>query len=43
MTAQKLLNFGADVLVAGNYVFSSKDPLKTIASLKNLSAYTVNA
>ncbi len=34
--ASKLLKFGADVLVAGNYVFSSKDPLKTIARLKNL-------
>lgn len=34
--ASKLLKYGADVLVAGNYVFSSKDPSKTIASLKNL-------
>lgn len=34
--AAKLLKCGADVLVAGNYVFSSKDPLKTIAGLKNL-------
>jgi ribulose-phosphate 3-epimerase len=34
--AVKLLEYGADVLVAGNYIFSSKDPLKTIAGLKNL-------
>ena len=33
--AAKLIKIGADVLVAGNYVFSSKDPLKTIAGLKN--------
>jgi len=42
-TAPKLLNVGADVLVAGNYVFASKNPLETIASLKILSAHTVNA
>jgi ribulose-phosphate 3-epimerase len=34
--AAKLLKCGANVLVAGNYVFSSKDPVKTIAGLKNL-------
>lgn len=34
--AAKLLKCGADVLVAGNYVFSSKDPVKTIAGLKTL-------
>jgi ribulose-phosphate 3-epimerase len=34
--AAKLLKCGANVLVAGNYVFSSKDPLKTIAGLKNI-------
>lgn len=34
--AAKLLKCGADVLVAGNYVFSSKDPMKTIVKLKNL-------
>ena len=33
--AAKLIKIGADVLVAGNYIFSSKDPLKTIAGLKN--------
>ena len=42
-TAQKLLQCGADVLVAGNYVFSAKDPVATIASLKNLSVHTLNA
>jgi ribulose-phosphate 3-epimerase len=30
----KLLKVGADVLVAGNTVFSSSDPLKTISDLK---------
>lgn len=34
--ARKLLDCGADALVAGNFVFSSKDPLGTIASLKNI-------
>ena len=34
--AEKLITCGADVLVAGNYVFSSKDPLKTILELKSL-------
>jgi ribulose-phosphate 3-epimerase len=34
--APKLLAAGADVLVAGNFVFSSKDPLSTIEDLKNL-------
>jgi len=34
--AGKILKAGADVLVAGNYVFSSKDPVKTIAELKRL-------
>ena len=43
VTAPKLLNCGADVLVAGNYVFSSKAPLTTIDSLKSLSKNTVNA
>lgn len=35
-TAPKLLAAGANVLVAGNYVFSSKNPTETIASLKAL-------
>jgi len=34
ITAPKLLAAGADVLVAGNYVFSAADPLATISSLK---------
>lgn len=32
--AQQLVKEGADVLVAGNMVFGSKDPAKTIAQLK---------
>jgi ribulose-phosphate 3-epimerase len=32
--AAKLLKCGADVLVAGNYIFSSKDPMKTINEMK---------
>lgn len=33
-TAPKLLDAGADALVAGSYVFNSPDPTATIASLK---------
>ena len=33
---KKLLEKGADVLVAGNYVFKSDNPTQTIAKLKNL-------
>lgn len=33
---KKLIETGADVLVAGNTVFSSKEPLKTIEQLKQL-------
>ena len=32
--ASRLMNAGADVLVAGNFVFSSADPTQTIATLK---------
>ena len=32
--AKSILDAGADVLVAGNTVFSSKDPKATIAALK---------
>lgn len=32
--APKLLNAGADILVAGSFVFSASDPLQTIAKLK---------
>ena len=34
--AKKLLEKGADILVAGNHVFKSDDPTETIAKLKNL-------
>jgi ribulose-phosphate 3-epimerase len=34
--AASILNAGADVLVAGNTVFSSKDPVKTVMDLKNI-------
>jgi ribulose-phosphate 3-epimerase len=34
--AGKLINAGADILVAGNTVFSSPDPVKTIYLLKNI-------
>ena len=33
--AGELVRCGADVLVAGNTVFASHDPLKTIRALKN--------
>ena len=33
-----LLNAGADVLVAGSFVFKSEDPLKTISDLKKVPA-----
>jgi ribulose-phosphate 3-epimerase len=38
----KLLYYGADVLVAGNTVFSSSNPIQTIIQLKNISANTIN-
>lgn len=34
-TAKKLYDCGADVLVAGNFVFSSENPTETISRLKN--------
>ncbi len=34
--AKKLINAGANVLVAGSYVFNSENPIKTIEKLKNL-------
>ena len=34
--AKKLLEQGADILVAGNHVFKSENPTKTIAILKNI-------
>ncbi|GBL35177.1 ribulose-phosphate 3-epimerase [Filimonas sp.] len=36
--AREIVDAGADVLVAGNTVFSTQDPAKTIASLKILTA-----
>lgn len=35
--AEKLVNCGADILVAGSYVFKSKKPLETISKLKSLN------
>lgn len=35
-TGKRLVDAGADSLVAGNSVFNSKDPLETISLLKNL-------
>ena len=35
-TGKQLLDAGADVLVAGSFVFSSGHPSKTIAELKKL-------
>jgi ribulose-phosphate 3-epimerase len=34
--AKQLVDIGADVLVAGSFVFKSENPTKTIASLKNI-------
>jgi ribulose-phosphate 3-epimerase len=36
ITGKKLIEAGADVLVAGSYVFNSESPSKTIDVLKNL-------
>ncbi len=35
--APLLVEAGADVLVAGSFVFNATDPINTIADLKNLS------
>ncbi len=35
-TGKRLVNAGADVLVAGNFVFSSENPIETIHRLKSL-------
>ena len=35
-TGKRLVEAGADALVAGNFVFKSTDPIGTIAELKNL-------
>lgn len=34
--AQKLVEAGADILVAGSFVFGSENPVKTIEQLKNI-------
>ena len=34
--AKKLINTGADVLVAGSFVFKSQNPIQTISELKNI-------
>ena len=34
--AQEILNAGADILVAGSFVFNSENPVNTIKNLKNL-------
>ena len=36
--AQSIVDAGADILVAGNFVFRSKDPVASIAELKAISA-----
>ncbi len=36
--AVQLVQAGADVLVAGNYVFKAENPKQTIANLKTLTA-----
>ena len=36
-TGKRLIEAGADVLVAGNFVFKARDPLQTIRDLKMLS------
>lgn len=37
VNAPKLIKAGADILVAGNFIFSSINPLETIANLKNIN------
>jgi len=34
--AKKIIKLGADVLVAGSFVFKSKNPRKTISELKSI-------
>jgi ribulose-phosphate 3-epimerase len=36
--AKQLINAGADVLVAGNFVFKAENPIQTIADLKKLTS-----
>jgi ribulose-phosphate 3-epimerase len=35
--AKQLADTGADVLVAGSYVFGAQDPIATIADLKQIT------
>lgn len=42
-TAPGLLSAGADVLVAGNYVFTAANPKATISELKNTQPHTLQA
>ena len=37
ITGQKLVDAGANVLVAGSYVFNAKNPIETIAAMKELN------
>jgi ribulose-phosphate 3-epimerase len=37
--AKQLVDSGADVLVAGNYVFKAENPTQTIADLKKLTSF----
>ena len=39
LNAKQLFEIGADVLVAGNYVFKGKNPLETIKNLKQLANF----
>ena len=41
VNAKALKDAGADVLVAGSFVFKSEDPSKTIKTLKELTEYKV--
>ncbi len=38
INAERLINAGADVLVAGSFVFKAEDPLSTISELKKVPA-----
>lgn len=42
-TGRKLIQAGADVLVAGSYVFKSENPQTTISRLKNIEAEVSSA
>ena len=36
--SKRLVEAGADILVAGSFVFNAADPIAAIASLKNISS-----